>query len=278
MPISHPRRVFRVVQPLSPLFLHALSLHRPANQSPRHALTQSRFIRTFVSKKEGVVHSRRQITAHLHALRNQKATKSTYASSGPVTSVVPTPCASPSTRRSASHQSRTSVALQNRFSVYRDSLPVLSIKTPLPNLISPSNFSSPFTPANQVLHTPFHPPEPLKCTPSKRHRNRNCQWSPLVSLGIDENCPLAYTLDTPESPICDLTRRFSLLAPPSSKRVPRRLSYSQSCMSPWTPESRHSQALASPAMIRSSLWPSSPVTSPRYELDDLQFSPFRVVF
>jgi len=219
------------------------------------------------------LHHRQQIVAHLHTLRTHRAAKSTYAP-GSFSSDPPSPCVSLSARRSASLHSRLS------FTAYRDLPPVLSIKTPLPNLISPSKFPSPFTPANQVLHTPFHPPEPHKVTPSKRHRSRNWQWSPvLASPGIDENCPPAHTPDTPDSPICDLTRRFSLIAPPSSSQhVPRRLSYSQVCTSPWTPESRHSQALASPAMIHSSLWPSSPVPSPRYQLDDLQFSPFHVVF
>jgi hypothetical protein len=163
-----------------------------------------------------------------------------------------------------------------------DPTPVLSVKTPLPNLIPPSKFSSPFTPANQVLRTPFHPPEPRKGTPSKRHRNGNWQWSPvlvtrLTSPTLDENSP-AHTPATPESPISNLIKRLSVNPPPpSSMHVPRRLSYSQACPSPWTPDSSHTQALASPVLIRSTLLTSSsPVTSPCYQLDDFQFSPFRV--
>lgn len=184
----------------------------------------------------------------------------------------PSPSVSIAARHSVSLQS-----LQSPLS-HREPLPVLSIKTPLPNLIPPSKFSSPFTPVNQVLHTPFHPPEHHIGTPSKRHRNRNWQWSPSHP-GIDENASPVHYPDTPDSPVCDLTKRFSLFAlPPSSQHVSRRLSYSQVRVSPCTPETRHGQALASPVLIRSSLWPSSPVTSPRYQLDDLQFSPFHVIF
>ncbi|KAJ7940839.1 hypothetical protein B0H13DRAFT_1940161 [Mycena leptocephala] len=270
MPISHPRRVHLVARPIPPhsqaLFIHALSLHR---QVSRDTLRQSHFIRSFMSKKEGSLHPRR--TIHVHVLRNHTAAKAMYPT-GLLASDPPSPCVSISARRSASLQSRLS------FDTYRQTPPVLSIQTPLPNLIPPSKFSSPLTPANQVLHAPFHPPEPHKGTPSKRRRNYNWQWSPMLvpSPGIDENTPPARALDTPDSPICDLSSRFSLIALP--KYVSRRLSYPQVCGSPCTPESQHGQALASPVLIRSSLWPSSPVTSPRYQLDDLQFSPFHVIF
>ncbi|KAJ6546484.1 hypothetical protein DFH09DRAFT_1321036 [Mycena vulgaris] len=254
MPISHPRRVSPVQRPISlpsqPLFIHALSLHRPRDLT----LRQPRFVRSFMFKKEVPVLS-------------------------------PTPCspaATGATSISARRLGRDMPSLHSRptFSVYRDAPPpVLSIRTPLPNLITPSKFSSPFTPANQILHTPFQPPEPHKGTPSKRHRNHDWQWSPvlvprLTSPGIDENSPPT----TPDSPIYNLNRRLSLIRPPaSSMHVPRRLSYSQACASPWTPDSSHGQALASPVLIRSALWtPTSPVASPRYQLDDLHFSPFHV--
>ncbi|KAJ7273516.1 hypothetical protein B0H12DRAFT_1228365 [Mycena haematopus] len=225
-----------------------------------------------MSKKKSIV-TERQITTYLQVLRKLKVHKGSKLP--PLATISFSPCVSPSTQASAALQSQVPSA------IHRDSLPVLSIKMPLSSLVSSSKFSSPLTPAHQVLRTPFHPPEPPKRTPSERSRNKHWQWSPvLISPGIDENCAPANTPDTPESPICHLTRRLSSIAPPSSSRhVPRRLSYSQVCTSgPWTPESCHSQALASPAMIRSSLWPSSPVPSPRYQLDDLQFSPFYVVF
>ncbi|KAJ6455780.1 hypothetical protein C8R45DRAFT_1035635 [Mycena sanguinolenta] len=269
MPIRHaPCRVFRVAQPplhSQSLFIHALTLHRPVKSTRR----QSRFIRTWMSKKESIV-TKRQITAHLHTLRKLKAHDVPKPQGpAPLSAVSSSPCAQ-----------RSSLANQAPFAVHRDSPPVLLLKMPRSALISPSKFSSPLTPANQVLRAPFHPPEPPKRTPSK-HCDRTWQWSPVVvSPGVDENCAPLDTPDTPESPISYLTRRLSRIAPlSSSPHVPRRLSYSHVCTSgPWTPEPRHSQALASPAMIRSSLWPSSPVASPRYQLDDLQFSPFHVVF
>ncbi|KAF8212440.1 hypothetical protein K438DRAFT_1806515 [Mycena galopus ATCC 62051] len=273
MHISHPRHV--VAQPIplhyQSILIHALSLYRPRLSSGRQR--QSRFVRAFMSNKEDVDVQKRQITAYLHIFtsREHKAQRAASSYTPTSLSASPSPRVSPSTRRSASLQSQDSPTAS------RNSPLVLSIKTPLPKLISPSKFSL-LTPANQVLHNPFHPPELQKLTPSQRHRNRNWQWSPAVSPGIDEDCAPVNTPETPDSPIRELTRRFSLIAPPSSKRVPRRLSYSQAYASPWTPESRHSQALASPAMIRSSFWPSSPVPSPRYHLDDLQFSPFHVVF
>ncbi|KAJ7046578.1 hypothetical protein C8F04DRAFT_1060980 [Mycena alexandri] len=271
MPMSHPRRVS---QPLSPdsrsLFIIALSIYRPR----QNRVQQSRFIRSYMARKETILHPRRQIDAHIHALRNHKAASCLPASDppSPAASCVP----SISARRSASLQNQPS------FTTYRDSLPVLSIKTPLPSLVPPSKFSSPFTPANQVLHTPFHPPELYKGTPSKRDRNRYWQWSPVLGpqlRGVDENASPVHTPDTTDdSSICDLTRRFSLIAPPSCKHVPRRLSYSHRdpSASPFTPERRHGQALASPVLIRSSLWSPSPITSPRYQLDELHFSPFHV--
>ncbi|KAJ7752050.1 hypothetical protein B0H16DRAFT_1547232 [Mycena metata] len=262
MRMSHPRRVS---QPLSlesrSLFIIALSIHRPRQNRVRQ---QSRFIRSYMAKKETIIRPRRQID---HALRNHKAASRLPASDPP----------SPAARRSASLHKRLS------FTTYRDSPLVLSIKTPLPGLVPPSKFSSPFTPANQVPHTPFHPPELYKGTPSKRDRNRHWQWSPVLgprlrSRGVDENVSPVHTPDTADdSPICDLTRRFSLIAPPS-KHVPRRLSYSHrdASVSPFTPEQRHGQALASPVFIRSSLWSPSPATSPRYQLDELNFSPFHI--
>ncbi|KAJ6547369.1 hypothetical protein B0H19DRAFT_1165254 [Mycena capillaripes] len=302
--MRHPRRVLTAAPPISlhsqSVFIHgkgkiphglithphaALSFLRPTRQT-HDVLRQSQSIRSFMSKKEGDLLPRKQIVAaYVHTLRNFKGildlTGRMYphplqakpmCSPGVPPSYPPSPSVSIAARRLASLQSPLS------FDAYREPLPVLSIKTPLPNLISPSKFSSPFTPVNQVLHTPFHPPEPHRATPSKRRRNRNWQWSP-PHPGIDENSSPARYPDTPDSPVCDLTKRFSLIAlPASSQHVPRRLSYSRVCASPCTPESRHGQALASPVLIRSSLWPSSPVMSPCYQLDDLQFSPFHVIF
>ncbi|KAJ7109180.1 hypothetical protein C8R44DRAFT_801837 [Mycena epipterygia] len=277
MPSTHLRRV-RVHPSISPrsqpLFIHALSLHRPARRQ-EHTLRQSCFVRSFMFKKEGILYPRRQITAHVHALRTHKPAKSPR-------SFYPSPSAACATSISARRLGHSMPSVYGRLSssAYPDP-PVLHLKTPLPNLITPSRFPSPFTPVNQVLHTPFHAPEPHKGTPSKRHRNR--QWSPalvprLTSPGFDENTPPTHTPPTPDSPICNLTRRrLSLMAPQISfMHVPRRLSYSQACTSPWTPESSHTQVLASPVLIRSTLWtPSSPVASPRY-LDDFHFSPFHV--
>ncbi|KAJ6513873.1 hypothetical protein C8R47DRAFT_1092205 [Mycena vitilis] len=281
--MRHPRRVFCFAQPI-PLHSQtvlvygtkfhagrlitqafaALSLHRPAFS---RSLRQSRFVQSFM-KKEGLVHRRKQVTAHVHVLRHHKA------KSLPPPRCVPSDPPSPRVPIFA----RRSVSLQSPLS-YREPSSPLSIKTPLPNLIPPSRFASPFTPANQVLHAPFHPPELHKDTPSKRHRNRNWQWSPVLVPGIDENSPPSHYPDSPDSAVCDLTKRFSLIAlPASSRHVPRRLSYPQACASPCTPDPRPVQALASPVLIRSSLWPSSPVTSPRHQLDDLQFSPFHVIF
>ncbi|KAJ7172677.1 hypothetical protein C8R46DRAFT_1086871 [Mycena filopes] len=271
MPMSHPRRVPRPLSPHSgSLFLHALSIHRPRHNRVRE---QSRFIRVYMAKKQHSLHPRRQINAQIHALRYSKAASLSPASNSPSPAVSATSCVpSISARRSASIDNRPS------STTHRDSPLILSIKSPLPNL---SKFSSPFTPANRVLDTPFHPPASHKGTPSKRDRNRHWQWSPalcprLRSPRVDENTsPMRTPAD--DSPICNLTRRFSLIAPPSSpKHVPRRLSYSHACASPYTPETRPGQALASPVLIRSSLWAPSPVTSPRYQLDELHFSPFHV--
>ncbi|KAK7015028.1 hypothetical protein R3P38DRAFT_2999039 [Favolaschia claudopus] len=261
MPIRHLNRV-RVAQTIplhsQQLVLNALSLRRSASHSDKR--TQSRIIRNFLVKKERLMHSRADIIAHLSTLRHhQDSNKSTRPSN--LLPVVPSsPCVPLHTRRSATLQAQLSFAV-------------------LPDpLIPPSQFPSPFTPANQVLHTPLHPPsEPHKGTPNKRRSSRIWQWSPILpSPSFNESC---LPLGSPGTPV-DITRRFSLLPPPSTKQVPRRLSYSKVYHgSPWMPDMSHNQALASPVMIRSSFWPaSSPVATPRYQLDDLQFSPFRVVF
>ncbi|KAJ7738476.1 hypothetical protein DFH07DRAFT_840906 [Mycena maculata] len=280
MPISHPRRVPVQRLPLQSqsTFLEALSLHRPADAT----LRQCRFVQSFILRKESISHQRRQIMAHVTSVRTHKPARSTRPPGA--ASPNASPCASISARRLGCNM--PSLRTPISFTAHRDSPPVLPLETPLPNLIPPSKFSSPFTPANQVLHTPFHPPEPHKVTPSKRHRNRNWQWSPVLfshvttSPQVEENMSPApaHTPTSPYSPLRNLTRRLSLVAPPtSSVHVPRRLSYSQACASPWTPESRHSHALASPVLIRSTLWtPASPVASRRYQLGDLQFSPFHV--
>ncbi|KAJ7134963.1 hypothetical protein C8R43DRAFT_1239225 [Mycena crocata] len=277
MPICHLHRACAVQRPISPqsqpIFLQALSLRRP-----RSTLRQSRFVRSFMIKKEGILHSRKQVTAHVRALRTHKPVRPAQLT-GSCVSDVSSPVFPSISERRLGHNVQTRLS----FTVYRE-FPPLAAKTPLPNLITPSKFPSPFTPVNQVLYTPFHPPEPHKATPSKRHRNPNWQWSPVARLrspgaGFDENSPPMRTPATPDSPVCNLARRLSLIAPPtSSKHVPRRLSYSHhSCVSPWTPDSRHGQALASPVLIRPTLWtPASPVASPRYQLDDLHFSPFHV--
>ncbi|KAJ7694165.1 hypothetical protein B0H17DRAFT_1058028 [Mycena rosella] len=261
MPITHLRPVRSVQAPISdPLFIHALSLHRARDRT----LRQSRFVRSFMFKKEGSLHSKRQITAHIRALRTHKL------------AVLSAPAAAPRTTSISARRLGRDMPSLHTFSASSESSLVLSIKTPLPA----SKFSTPFTPANQVLHPPFQPPEPHKGTPSKRHRN--WQWSPVLvprhtSPGFDENTSPAHTPATPDSPICNLTRRLSLLSPPVGIHVPRRLSYSQACASPYTPDSSFGQALASPVLIRSTLWtPSPPVASPRYQLDDFQFSPFQL--
>ncbi|KAJ7489903.1 hypothetical protein B0H11DRAFT_2010893, partial [Mycena galericulata] len=253
----------------APIFLYALTLHRLAGP----VLRQSRFVRAFMIRKEGITHPRRQMTAHIRAVRSHKPARRNTR--------LPSPCAPSISAR------RLGYDMPSLFTASRDSPPVLPVKTPLCALISPSKFPSPFTPANQVLHTPFEPPELHKATPSKRHRNRNWQWSPVLvrrlrSPEVDENSSPARTPTSPNSPVCNLTRRLSLvspkLSPPaSSVHVPRRLSYSQVCASPWTPELRHSQTLASPVLIRSTLWTSvSPVASPCHQLDEFQFPPFHV--
>ncbi|KAJ7470562.1 hypothetical protein FB451DRAFT_1254118 [Mycena latifolia] len=136
-------------------------------------------------KKEGVLHSRTQITSHIRSLQIHKFVS------------LPRSAPTRGTSISARRLGHDMPSLQNHlsFNAYRDPPPVLCVKTPHPNLIPPSKFSTPFTPVNQVLHTPFQPPEPHKGTPSKRHRNRNWQWSPvlvprLTSPGFDENTSL----------------------------------------------------------------------------------------
>ncbi|KAJ6623434.1 hypothetical protein B0H10DRAFT_2009700 [Mycena sp. CBHHK59/15] len=283
MPIIHsagpsnaPKRCIKIIpsakssSPNLVIFIHALSLHRPARYS-RGSLRQSRFVRSFVCKKEGVLHSRRQIMSLLQDLNARvqftdiqdfSTSQSTNLPSKTAVDeqrVAPR-CTSISVRRSQSNIPSPQSHLS--FTAHREPLSALAINTPLPNLIPSSAFSSPFTPADQVLHTPSHPPEPHKGTPSRRHYHQNWQWSAVhlsrfTSPGLEENSSPARTPDTPDSPVCNLTRRLSLVAPPTrSIYGPRRLSYSQT-------------SLASPVLIRSSLWAPSSPASPHCQLDDL---------
>lgn len=270
MPIAHPRHVRPQRSISATQLLHALSLHRPRHHTLRHL----RFVHTYM-KKQGLVHSKTHISAHIRALQIDKCMARLFISNHTSAAFHSRPVLAPTVSISARRLGRDIPSLQNNFSssVYRFVLPVLSVKTPLPNLIPASKFPSPFTPINQVLHTPLQPPEPHKLTPPKQRSTRNWQWSPMLVPRLTSSPGLDDT-PSPDSPICDLIRRLSHFPPPSG----RRLSYSQACASPWTPNSPHGQqALASPVLIRSTLWtPTSPAASPRYQLDDLQFSPFHV--
>ncbi|KAJ7632428.1 hypothetical protein FB45DRAFT_1026600 [Roridomyces roridus] len=262
MPIIHPRRL-RVPQSMLSLdsqvvLVHALTLHRSRGPS----LRQSRFVESFMHRKEAKVPARRDITARIQSLR--KTARHLIPNSTRLASVSPRVTSSSISERRSGRTMPALSSLQNF-------------------LITPSKFSSPFTPANQVLHTPFEPP---KATPTKRSRNWQCSpafqsrgpMSPTTEV-VDENT-------SPESPICNLTKRLARIAPftatPAATHAPRRLSYSRGFgASPWTPDARRytgGQALASPVLIRSTLWasPTSPGASPRHQLDELQFSPFFV--
>ncbi|KAJ7285646.1 hypothetical protein C8J57DRAFT_1285444 [Mycena rebaudengoi] len=285
MSIRHSRLSARPLRPLATqnvlAFVEGIQIYSLAALGISR---QSRFVRSFMAKKQGIVYPIRQITG---LVKNFAACKPVSSAIRDVFSVSSSPasgherhkpsgCMSMSVRRLRSKlpvlQSRLS------FTVYRDPLPNTT-ETVLPNLISPSAFpTSPFTPANQVLHTPF---SPHKCTPVKRH-HRNWQLSPFPSSRFssprtDENRPPVHTPATSDSPICSLTRRLSLVSPPRSIYVPRRLSYSHACTSPLTPQPSHVQDLASPVMIRSAFksgWSPSPTSPPRYQLDEFHFSPF----
>ncbi|KAJ7063120.1 hypothetical protein C8F01DRAFT_1131632 [Mycena amicta] len=215
----------------SPILIHALSL-RPRIRETR---SLARLVRDIL-KKERVIISQSRLAEHLDTLMAKKRDPATTLAS---------------------------IAVRRAVRQHCDPLPVLSLKAPLPNLISPSNFPSPLTPLQQVLRTPFVPP---KATPRPR-------------ITADENRSPAFT--SPESPISHLTRRFSRVALPSPpKHISRRLSYSQTPTSMWSPEHQQVVTLASPVLIRSSssLWgrvAKEIAPPPRFELDQLHFSPFQ---
>nr|GAT43950.1 predicted protein [Mycena chlorophos] len=222
----------------NPILLGALS-SRP--HTLRQARSLTRFVRSHILKKERVLLPHRPLASTIDNLLANRVTRRTRT------------------------ETRTPGRLPISFDQQHDPfLAAPSLKAPLPALISPSSFPSPFTPHNQLLHTPFVPP---KATP------RRIQYRSPVA---DENSSPAFAF--PESPVARLSKR--LIAPPS-KNVSRRLSYPQSATSAWSPDHHPMGNLASPVFIRSasSLFASAarspPLVSPRFELDQLHFSPFQ---
>ncbi|KAF7304689.1 hypothetical protein MKEN_01183000 [Mycena kentingensis (nom. inval.)] len=248
----------RYLNTSSSLLLQSLSL-RPCTLRQTRALT--RFVYN-VAAKEGHFMRHKHITHDICALQSKKKRAYFKLASisrltvGLATRPLPTNALPTiATRRLASSQAL-----------------IIEVPLPVPTLISPSNFPSPFTPANQLLpSTPFRPP-PMRLDPKATPRRAPSQ-SPVLQRRVTDENMSPYS---PESPVQHLTSRFLRLALPSPpKNISRRLSYSQGPQTPWSPEHKHGIPLASPALIRSFGPCNRSSASPRYELSELEFSPFQ---